>query len=79
MNKLKKLILTYIYNILSKDVIEKEVKKEVIVHTISKEAMDKLRSRLPNAMVSASDSDTVAAHKLGVQCALQELERGFVV
>lgn len=79
MNKIKKKILTFIFNILSKDIMVTEVKKEVIVHTISKEAMDKLRSRLPNAMVSASDSDTVAAHKLGVQCALQELERGFVV
>ena len=55
------------------------VKKEVIVQTISREAYDKLAARLPNCMVTGSDTDTVAAHKLGVQLALAELRKGLVV
>lgn len=56
-----------------------EVYKEVTVQVISKEAFAKLQGRLPNPMIGASDTDTVAAHKLGVQMALREIEKGIVV
>lgn len=59
--------------------IQKVVEKEVIVQTLSREAYEKLASRLPNCMVTGSDSDTVAAHKLGVQLALAEIRKGLVV
>jgi len=55
------------------------VYKEVTVQVISKEAFAKLQGRLPNPMIGASDTDTVAAHKLGVQMALREIEKGIVV
>lgn len=55
------------------------VKKEVIVQTISYETLNSLRARLPNCQLSSSDSAEVASHKLGVQLALRELEKGFVV
>lgn len=54
------------------------VKKEVPVQVLSPTQLKALRARLPNPALSSSDTEVTAAHKLGVQLALQELEKGFV-
>jgi len=73
-------LISYLYHLLNPNTTAPVVEKEiVVVHTISKETMSKLRARLPNPVITGSDSTEVAAHKLGVQCALLELEKGFVI
>lgn len=74
-----KWIANKLYTFLTRDQIVEVVYKEVTVQVISKEAFAKLQGRLPNPMIGASDTDTVAAHKLGVQMALREIEKGIVV
>lgn len=71
--------LYHLYNPTTEDRILRVVEEKVIVHTLSRESMDKLRARLPNTALTGSDSAEVASHKLGVQHALNELSKGFEV
>lgn len=74
-------IISYFYHMLNPNhehTVIKVVEETRIIHTMSKETMNKLRARLPNPILSSSDSSEVASFKLGVQCALLELEKGFV-
>lgn len=59
----------------------KEVEVEVVVEkriTLTPEQFKVLQSKLPNCVVTSSDSAEVVAHKLGVQLALNTLRDGYV-
>lgn len=53
-------------------VVEKQV-----VTTLHADQFKKLEASLPNTMVTSTDDVVTAAHKLGVQHALNALRRGF--
>lgn len=72
-------LISYLYHRMNPTYERTPVEKQVIVHTLSQEQLRSLRAKLPNAVITGSDSSEVAAHKLGVQCALLEIEKGFVV
>lgn len=56
-----------------------EVKIETrIHHTVTREMITKLQSKLSPPILSGSDTGEVASYKLGVQATLRELEKGFM-
>lgn len=53
--------------------------KVVVVEVLSQGAFERLAKALPNSMITSSDTAHTTAQKLGVQLALTELRKNFVV
>lgn len=73
MNTLYKLI-KYIFG---KDIVT-TTEKVVVVEVLSRKALDRLKSKLEQPIISSSDGADQAPYRLGIQRALSMLEKDFV-